>query len=412
VRGGGGDDTIEGQGGDDDIEGNAGRDTVNDTSPNDADKAWGGAEDDTINVADGDFSDQASCGEGPDGTEIETDKDMAKIDVAYSDTTKTVITGADKVANNCEVVTDQGGTTVDIALIGVPANTRAAGDNAHLFRGDCSYSHTNTGDPVMLPGADMAHVHEFFGNDTTDQNSTVESLQQDSPYLLSNTSKLQCDRQTNKSAYWVPRITWNSKVVKPIRSGVYYATRTGLPPAETTTTPFGFKQIANSRASVAAGQAPAGSEAKVYWHCYKQLSAHQSIDSGTPEPPTSCPVDTKFGVPTLGVTIVFPQCWDGQPFNVKGGANTRQATSNGSGGLNCPSGFPKHIPQLTMFVDYKLQGETGPLKVLGHNGGALAPNNFHADYFNSEDLKSLVQMCIREGQGATLACGAGRGSAG
>src|SRR5215207_286174 len=68
VRGGGGDDTIEGQEGDDDMEGNAGRDTVNDTSPNDADKAWGGTEDDTINVADGDFIDQAACGEGSDGT--------------------------------------------------------------------------------------------------------------------------------------------------------------------------------------------------------------------------------------------------------------------------------------------------------------------------------------------------------
>jgi Ca2+-binding RTX toxin-like protein len=87
VRGGGGADKIEGQEGDDYIEGNAGRDTVNDTSPNDVDKAWGGTEDDTLNVADGDFSDQAVCGEGPDGR-IKTDKDKAKIDVAYSDTTK------------------------------------------------------------------------------------------------------------------------------------------------------------------------------------------------------------------------------------------------------------------------------------------------------------------------------------
>jgi hypothetical protein len=411
VRGAAGADKIEGQEGDDDIEGNAGRDTVNDTSPNDADKAWGGTEDDAINVADGDFNDQAACGEGADGT-IETDKDTAKIDVAYSDTTKTTITGADMVANNCEVVTDQDGTRVDVALIGGADDTRAAGDNAHLFRGDCFYSHSNTGDPVMLPSADMAHMHEFFGNDTTDQNSTVESLQQDSPYLERNPDKLQCDRETNKSSYWVPRITWNSKEVKPIRSGVYYATRTGLPPEQTTTTPFGFKQIANSQASVAAGQAPAGSEAKLYWHCYKQLSAHQSIDSGTPEPPTSCPVDTKFGVPTLGVTVLFPQCWDGGSFNVKGGANMRHAIKDSSGTLSCPSGFPKHIPQLAMFIDYNLPSTNGPLKVLGHDGVALAPNNFHADYFNSEDLESLVQECIREGQGNTLACGAGRGSEG
>jgi Domain of unknown function (DUF1996)/RTX calcium-binding nonapeptide repeat (4 copies) len=411
VRGGGGDDKIDGQEGDDDLLGNPGRDTLNDTSPNDVDKASGDTEDDTINVADGDFIDEAACGEGPDGT-IETDRDTAKIDVAYSDATKATIIGADKVADNCEVVTDQDGTTVDIAQIGRADDTQAAGDDDHLFRGHCSYSHSNTGDPIALPDSNSNHMHEFFGNDTTDQNSTAQSLQQDSPYLLRNPSILQCNREANKSSYWVPRITWNNREVIPTRSGVYYATRTGLPPEKTTTTPFGFKQIARSSASVAAGQAPAGSEAKLYWHCYKHLSANQSIASGTPEPPTSCPVDTKFGVPTLGVTVLFPQCWDGQAFDVQGGANMRHAIKDSSGALSCPSGFPQHIPQLAMFIDYDLPGKQGPLKVLGHDGMAEDPDHFHADYFNSEDLESLVQKCIREGQGATPECLAGGGSEG
>ena len=69
-----------------------------------------------------------------------------------------------------------------LALVGGPAG--AAGDQKHLFRGDCEYSHSNTGDPIVLPDSNTAHMHEFFGNDTTDQNSTVESLQQDSPYAL------------------------------------------------------------------------------------------------------------------------------------------------------------------------------------------------------------------------------------
>jgi len=299
-----------------------------------------------------------------------------------------------------------------LALVGGPAGAAGeAGDQKHLFRGGCNYSHSNTGDPIVLPDSNTAHMHEFFGNDTTDQNSTVESLQQDSPYLLRKPSRLQCNRESNKSAYWVPRITWNNKEVKPIRSGVYYATRTGLPP-EKTTTPFGFKVVAKSPAAVAEGEAPKGSQAKLYWHCYKQLGTHQSIATGTPDPPTSCPVDETFGVPTLGVTVLFPQCWDGQPFDVKGGANMRHAITNESGGLSCPSGFPKHVPQLAMNIDYDLPSQAGPLKVLGHEGVALAPDHFHADYFNSEDLESLVQMCIREGQGNTLACGAGRASEG
>jgi Domain of unknown function (DUF1996) len=292
-----------------------------------------------------------------------------------------------------------------IALVGEPAGAaRVAGNNDHIFRGFCFYSHSNTGDPIVLPDSDMSHMHEFFGNDTTDQNSTVDSLQQDSPYLQRNPDKLQCNRETNKSSYWVPRITWNNEVVTPIKSGVYYATKAGLPPADTTTTPFGFKVVAQSPAAVAAGQAPKGSQAKLYWHCYKQRGGRQSIAQGTPIPPTSCPVDPEFGVPTLGVTVMFPQCWDGQPFNVKGGANMRHAITNESGELSCPSRFPQHVPQLTMFIDYNLASETGPLKVLGNNGVALNPDRFHADYFNSEDLESLVQKCIREGQGPTAPC--------
>jgi hypothetical protein len=304
---------------------------------------------------------------------------------------------------------------VTLTLVGGPVGAVGiAGDNVHLFRGDCVYSHSNTGDPIVRPSADMAHMHEFFGNDTTDQNSTVESLQQDSPYLQSKPSKLQCNRETTKSAYWVPRITWNNKVVKPIRSGIYYATRTGLPPEGTTTTPYGFKVIAKSPAAVAGGQAPEGSQAKLYWHCNKLLSARESMTQGNPNPPTSCPVDTNFGVPTLGVTVLFPQCWDGQGVNTNfaGGANMRHAITNESGGLSCPSGFPKYVPQLAMFIDYNLPSKAGPLKVLGPDGMAEAPNHFHADFFDSENLESLVQKCIREGQGNTLACGAGRASEG
>jgi hypothetical protein len=68
-----------------------------------------------------------------------------------------------------------------------------------------------------------------------------------------------------------------------------------------------------------------------------------------------------------------------------------------------------------MFIDYDLPSTNGPLKVLGHKGEVQEvqdPDHFHADYFNSEDLESLVQKCIRGGQGATLACGAGVGSEG
>jgi Ca2+-binding RTX toxin-like protein len=115
VRGGGGDDTIYGQEGDDDIEGNAGRDIVNDTSPNDADRAWGGSENDALDVADGDTADRAACGEDPAGRRTKNDRDRARIDVFKSADHE--IRAADEVASNCEVVTDQAGRRVDVSKL-------------------------------------------------------------------------------------------------------------------------------------------------------------------------------------------------------------------------------------------------------------------------------------------------------
>ena len=42
----------------------------------------------------------------------------------------------------------------------------------------CRFSHRSMDDPIVMPGmADMSHSHDFFGNETTDANSTLASLQ-------------------------------------------------------------------------------------------------------------------------------------------------------------------------------------------------------------------------------------------
>ena len=92
VRGASGDDTIDGGKGDDDIEGNAGRDTVKDPAPNDTDRAWGGPDDDTLDIFDGDARDQAACHDG---------NDTATIDVLRDANGNRA---ADQVAANCEKV--------------------------------------------------------------------------------------------------------------------------------------------------------------------------------------------------------------------------------------------------------------------------------------------------------------------
>jgi Ca2+-binding RTX toxin-like protein len=112
LRGAKGNDTIYGDAGDDDLIGNAGMDKLYDhSSSNDWDRAFGGTEKDYINVADGDVSDEVSCG-------IDTaPDDEAKITVTYGTTSdgkidRTKIEAADKVYD-CELLTDQDGYTIN-----------------------------------------------------------------------------------------------------------------------------------------------------------------------------------------------------------------------------------------------------------------------------------------------------------
>ena len=109
LNGGAGNDTVDGKSGDDDLIGNAGEDTLNDkASSDDWDRAFGGTENDIVDVSDNDVSDEVSCGEGPDNTKINTDTDTAIITVIYSGST---ITDADEVYD-CEKIKDRNGKDV------------------------------------------------------------------------------------------------------------------------------------------------------------------------------------------------------------------------------------------------------------------------------------------------------------
>jgi len=123
LRGASGNDTINGQAGDDDLIGNPGQDILDERgSSGDLDRAFGGTENDRVYADDNDVSDEVSCGEGLNNTEINTDNDIASINVIYSTRTdgkvdKTIVAkDADKVYD-CETITDQDGDPVDKNLL-------------------------------------------------------------------------------------------------------------------------------------------------------------------------------------------------------------------------------------------------------------------------------------------------------
>ena len=60
----------------------------------------------------------------------------------------------------------------------------------------CDWSHASFDDPIVHAGMEgMSHRHEFFGNTTTDADSTYESL------LAGDTT---CAQKLDRAAYWVP----------------------------------------------------------------------------------------------------------------------------------------------------------------------------------------------------------------
>ena len=123
LRGASGNDTINGQAGDDDLIGNSGQDILDDkASSGDLDRAFGGTEDDRVYANDNDFSDEVSCGEGLNNTKIDTDKDVASIDVSYSTgddgkVDKSIVAKDADEVYDCETITDQDGDTVNKDLL-------------------------------------------------------------------------------------------------------------------------------------------------------------------------------------------------------------------------------------------------------------------------------------------------------
>ena len=76
----------------------------------------------------------------------------------------------------------------------------------------------------------MSHLHEFFGNTTTNEKATRASL------LAGSTT---CDDRQNLSAYWVPVLFQNGVRVAPVGARVRYEGRGG----GVTAFPAGFMAV-------------------------------------------------------------------------------------------------------------------------------------------------------------------------
>jgi hypothetical protein len=214
-----------------------------------------------------------------------------------------------------------------------------------------------------MPGE--AHSHDFFGNTSTDTDSTYDSLR---------AAGTTCTRPEDTAAYWLPTVSWNGVEVDSNRAVFYYRAG-GKDHKKVKPFPAGLKIIA-------------GNEKRVTWRC-----GQTDNGGGSQNPPSRCDNGE------LGVRIIFPDCLDvtgnGEPRLDSEDHRSDMAYSRLiDGRVRCPRSHPRSVPVLTMNATFLIT--TDPGKVTLSSGGA---STMHADFFNAwdqEELNRLVVTCINQ----------------
>jgi hypothetical protein len=229
----------------------------------------------------------------------------------------------------------------------------------------CTFSHRAANDPIVYfgrPGA--SHLHDFFGNRTTNAFSTLKKLKK---------GPTTCRNLKDNSGYWTPSVRVNGALVTPNRMSAYYQSA-GKDHTRIKAQPKGLKVVAGS----AAATAPQGLKI-TSWDC-----ADDNTIPASTTPPT-CPLGT------LALHVNFPDCWDG--VNLDSPDHKSHLAYTGKGKI-CPPTHPVLLPRLRVNVRYATTG--GPTTELV-SGGQFSG---HADFFNAwkpAELKRLVRTCINAG---------------
>lgn len=233
----------------------------------------------------------------------------------------------------------------------------------------CAYSHSGTDDPIVHPGHPGAsHLHDFFGNRTTDASSTLDSL-------LGQASS--CERPRDTAAYWAPALYDGGVPVRPQGADVYYRPGPGIDPASVRPYPPGLEMLAGD---------PTATEPEPTWIAGWACGGAMSLSA---DPPT-CSADHP-----LRAKVVFPDCWNGRDLDTP---DHRSHTAYSRDG-RCPPEAPVPVPQLTLAVRYPVHGTGHDLELA--SGGI---HSVHADFVNSWDQAALEQdvtLCLNRG----LVCG-------
>jgi hypothetical protein len=240
------------------------------------------------------------------------------------------------------------------------------------FRANCRSAHRGADDPIVKfaqPGA--SHMHEFFGNRTTNAHSTLQSL---------SSGTTNCDPKVDLSAYWTPTLYKNGTPVAPESVIIYYQGITD--PKNARPYPRGLKIVVGNALATSPDQNPSAR-----WSCVGHAPSSRDF--------MNCPPGSK-----LETYLDFPTCWDGKNLD---SPDHRSHMAFAAGiGTPCPTTHPVAVPRVEFLITYPVNG--GGLSLGGTRNGQSVTNapgyTFHGDFFNawpSQELARRVTNCINAG---------------
>lgn len=256
-----------------------------------------------------------------------------------------------------------------------------AADGVGAMRLICTYSHMAFDDPIVFPGKPGAsHLHTFFGNTSTDGNTTTESLSVGGSTCWGGTA--------NRSSYWIPAMvdTATMRAIVPSSFLVYYKSGyNAIPKSQIQAPPNGLRVVAGNSVTQSSAKNP-----WEVWHYFECNDANRS---------QSMPLCQGGG--TLSVSLHFPNCWDGVNLD---SVDHRSHMAHSGGGV-CPKSHPVAIPVVTLNIFYQVpNGEsTANWRLSSDNyaNSIAAGYSMHGDFWINwdEGIKNAwMEGCVRAGR--------------
>ena len=266
-----------------------------------------------------------------------------------------------------------------LALAGaIAVTTPASAEPRGVFVAHCTYSHSLPDDPIVHPGMPGgSHLHDFFGNTTTDAASTIRDM------LAARTT---CSLSSDTAGYWFPAASLGPTALVPTFAKVYYF---GVARGRVEALPPGLRIVAGNPEASSPEDNP-----HVTWSCGAK-GARRTPIIDHPYDCTRLSERWEF-VDSVVARVELPSCWDGTGLEPSDLAYVEDRAG--------PDGFGHRLPGMRMQVHVGVLNPCAPRTTCRSGGTSenvilqLSSGPFftlHADLWNTWHQHALERLVLR-----------------